>query len=191
MLVALAILTLLVTTFAPRWSLWRERRRLRGAAQALMLTIAGMRVAAAAEGRARGLAFEVDGASLSWRSAADGDGDGLRRSDLRSGADVFLEDPQYLERRFPGLSPGLPRGVPTVSGGSHGVAGVAFGRSMLLSLSPEGGATSGTLYLRNRHGDAVAVRVYGPTGRTTRFWRRAEAVRWSEEGVSASSDARD
>jgi hypothetical protein len=41
-----------------------------------------------------------------------------------------------------------------------------IGATPLLSLSPLGTATSGTLYIRGRDGTRMGVRILGATGRT-------------------------
>ena len=178
MLVSLALLAVLVQSLAPDFVRWRDRQQLLGAARNLSLTVAGMRAAAAASGRSRGLAFAYDeeGNSLSWQVIEDGDGDGVRRSDIRTGVDGAIAATVNLGRAYAGVLSGRPAGVPPVGGGSAGVGGVAFGRSRILSCSPAGSATSGTLYLTNRHGDGVALRVYGATSRLS-LWSWQPAAR--------------
>ena len=162
---ALALLGLLLQLVAPDYVRWRQR--LVGVARGLALTVAG-------------LSFEIDSGCLSWQVVADGDGDGLSRADLQSGVDRALAPPVRLRRRYPGLQAGRPRATPPLLRGSPGLGGVAFGRSRLLSCSPTGSTSSGTLYLHNSYGEAVAVRAYGPTGRLTLWWWAGNGSEWAQ-----------
>jgi len=57
-------------------------------------------------------------------------------------------------------------GVPDVDGDHSAMSdGVRIGTSRILTLGPDGTATSGTLYVRGRRGQ-FAVRILGATGRT-------------------------
>ncbi len=71
-----------------------------------------------------------------------------------------------IASRFPGTMIGLHAGVPDVDGDrSTTTDGVRIGSSRILTLGPDGTATSGTLYVRGRRGQ-FAVRILGVTGRT-------------------------
>ena len=60
--------------------------------------------------------------------------------------------------------------MPDVDGSrATGEEGIRIGSSRILTLGPDGTATSGTIYLRGRRGQ-YAVRILGATGRT-RVWR--------------------
>ena len=180
-LVSLALLLVLLQAAAPIYARWTERLRLRGAARHLALRVTGLRVAAAAARRTHGMVFNdapQDG-DLEWRLAEDGDGDGLRRGDLASGVDRYLSSAVRLDVAFPGVLAGLPPTVGPPGGASAGRGGVAFGRSRILAASPAGSASPGSLYLRNRNGESVALRVYGPTGRLTLWWWAPEEARWT------------
>jgi len=61
-----------------------------------------------------------------------------------------------------GLLPGLPDVDGVADGGTEGVR---IGTARMLTLSPNGTATSGTLYVQGRRAQ-YAVRVLGATGRT-------------------------
>jgi hypothetical protein len=56
---------------------------------------------------------------------------------------------------------------------------VRFGRSDLISFSPGGSASSGTLYVTDGRRGFYAVVLFGPTARL-RVWRyRPEERRWT------------
>ena len=171
-IVLIAVLAILVQFAAPTFVGWRARYQLRGAAETLSLTTRRLQVAAVATGRAHGIAFSSSDAGLVWQEVVDGDGDGIRRADLRSGIDRPLGPTVRLESLYPDVEAGRPVLVPPLLGGSPGRDGVAFGRSSLLSCSPDRGTSSGTLYLRAGD-EAAALRSYGPTGCISLWWWQA------------------
>ena len=63
--------------------------------------------------------------------------------------------------------PEIPPGPGILMPGSDPVR---FGRSDIITFTPRGTSSSGTLYVSDRDGTAVAVVLYGGTGRI-RIWR--------------------
>ena len=171
-------MAILVQLVVPSFVGWRRRTELRGAAQSLALAVQLLRASALATGRSHGIVF-APGDNLSWQAVVDGDGDGVRRDDVVEGVDPAFGATWFLERRFPGLRSGLPPGVPPLRGGSPGRYGVAFGRGAILSCGIDGTTSSGTLYLQDRGGNAAALRLYGPTGRVTLWWRGSADRSWN------------
>jgi len=169
-LVALALLLVLVGYVAPGFAEWRSQQQLRGALMALQFSVVKARVASLASGRAHGLAFSLSEGDLLWDTVVDGDGDGIRRSDLTAGTDVPLEPERRLSAWFPGVRPGRPSGVPPLAGGAPGQGGLALGRSRILASAPDGSTTTGTVYLSTDSGYCAALRLYGPTGRDSVWW---------------------
>lgn len=115
-----------------------------------------------------GLRFEREGDGYRYAVYADGDGDGLRARDIRSGVDVRLADFERIGDRFPGVHIGIAADVPGIAGRETLRAGsdpIRFGATDGLTFSPLGTATSGTLYVHHRSGRQLAVRVLGATGR--------------------------
>ena len=89
------------------------------------------------------------------------------------GDDPVVVPLDALAAHWPAVSAGVPMVLPGIDGGaavSPSADGVRFGSARLVSFSPTGGATAGTLYLAHRTGAVVAVRVTGTTGRI-RMWR--------------------
>jgi type II secretory pathway pseudopilin PulG len=177
-LVVLAIFLVLVGFVAPSFSEWRTRQQLRGAVTALQLSVWKIRVAAAASGRSHGLALSLRQGDLFWETVVDGDHDGIRREDIRSGSDPVLEPERSLCAWFPGIAPGRPGAAPPLSGGSSGQGGLALGRSRILSAAPDGSTTSGTIYLFAKGGHGAALRFYGPTGRDSLWLWDPRASQW-------------
>lgn len=97
---------------------------------------------------------------------ADGNGDGVRTADIAAGIDARLAPDERLTDHFPGVEfgawPGLPAADPASS--APGTDPIRIGASDLLSFSPLGTATPGSLYVYSAR-NQYAVRVLGETGR--------------------------
>jgi type II secretory pathway pseudopilin PulG len=110
--------------------------------------------------------FQVVGAGIRYALFADGNGNGVRTVDIGHGVDAQVSAWESLSDHFAGVTFSIAPGVMDIDSGSP-IAGdpVRVGGSGLLSFSPTGTATSGTLYLSGRTGQQYAVRVLGATGR--------------------------
>lgn len=114
----------------------------------------------------------------SFGTYVDGNRNGLRTLDIQDGVDFEIAAPERLERKFAGVAFGLLPGVPDVDGGTGGgLSGVRIGASRILSFSPDGTATPGTLYVRGARAQ-YAVRVLGITGRTRVLQFRRRSGTW-------------
>jgi Tfp pilus assembly protein FimT len=157
------MLCLMATAFGigmPR--AWRltEEYKLRGASLYMRSLMRQVRAKAAAENRYAGIVFEdIDGDPV-LAVHLDGNGNGIRRREVASGVDGRIGDPRRLSEIFSGVRYGQPP-----SGSGSGFPGLRIGRSDILSFSPLGQSTSGTVFLSNRFGSVHAVVVFGATGR--------------------------
>lgn len=177
-LVTLALLGGAALQAAPAFVSWRQRQRLDAAVRAAGQQISRACALAAASGRTHAVHFTPAGADLAWVLVADGDGDGVTAADIAAGIDAPIDAVARLATGFPGVVPGRPAGVPTVSGGAADQQGLAFGGTGTVSCSADGGARSGTLYLRGPQRQAAALRVYGPTARLSLWWWEVASGAW-------------
>jgi hypothetical protein len=134
-----------------------------------------LRYRAVSEGRHYGVLFERGVEGWSWSVYRDGNGNGMRARDIRNGRDEHVEGPWRMGERWGGLELGIPRvdpplGPPPSNDDLEDGDPVRFGRSDLVSFSPRGTSSSGTLYLRGGE-RSWAVVLYGPSVRV-RFWER-------------------
>ena len=114
-----------------------------------------------------GLRFEPVNGEYRFAEYLDGNGNGVRTTEIAAGIDMELAPRQFLRDQFPGVSFGLLPNIPDVDG-SRAMSesdGVRVGTSRILTLGPDGTATSGTLYVHSRRAQ-YAIRVLGATGRT-------------------------
>jgi len=114
-----------------------------------------------------GLRFESQGDDFRFAEYLDGNANGIRSADIADGTDPELRPRERLADQFAGVSFGLRANVPDVDGTRSPTRqeGVRVGVTRILSVGPDGTATSGTLYLHGRRSQ-YAVRVLGATGRT-------------------------
>jgi type II secretory pathway pseudopilin PulG len=178
-LVVIALIGIVALYTVPGFVTWRQRQQLEGALRHLTQEVTRACSFAAASGRTHAVRFHPAAADLRWELVADGDGDGVSIADIDIGVDAPIESTARLAARFPGVLPGRPAGVPTVAGGAAGTDGVAFGSAALVSCAADGGARSGTRYLRSQGADAGALRVYGPTARLSRWWWNGATRSWT------------
>ena len=113
------------------------------------------------------LRFEPAGSDYRFAEFLDGNGNGIRTADISAGIDSLIAPSRALGDHFAGVVFGLRANVPDVDGvrSTADADGVRFGPGRLLSVSPDGTSSSGTLYVRGRRGQ-YAIRVLGATGRT-------------------------
>lgn len=161
LLIVLVVATVLFATALPRVAATVHEHRLRGAALHLRGLFRQVRARAAAESRYIGIVFdEVDG-DPEYSIYADGNGNGIRRADILAGIDVRIREPYRISETFPGVRYGtLPAGAEEPF-----FPGLRIGRSKIVSFSPIGASTSGTVFLSNQYRLLYCVVVLGSTGR--------------------------
>ncbi len=123
------------------------------------------------------LKFEQVGSDYSFATYIDGNGNGVRTADIRSGLDPVLHPEERLHYNFTGVSFGLMAGVPEIDGPAVSQDGVRVGAARILSLGANGTATAGTLYLHGRRRQ-YAVRVLGVTARTRVLFYNFTNKKW-------------
>jgi len=117
----------------------------------------------------------------SYAVYVDGNGDGVKTRDIGNSTDPQFGPTERLADNFPGVDFGVAPGLPPVESGTTapGTDPIKLGTSNLLSFSPLGTSSSGSLYIRSRRGAQYVIRVLGETGRVRvlKFDPRARAWR--------------
>jgi hypothetical protein len=173
-LVVLAIAAAGIAVAAPAAATLRTAGRGAAAARDLALELQAARWKAVTLSRAHGLLFERDAAGWHWRLARDGNGNGMRTAEIRSGVDPTVRRERRLGDRVAQVRLGLPDGVavpriPPGTGLLDPQDPVQFGVSDLVAFGQVGGTSSGTIYLTDGAG-AWGVVLFGPSCRV-RVWR--------------------
>jgi Tfp pilus assembly protein FimT len=120
--------------------------------------------------RARSVAvrLELVGDRTRFRLFADGNGNGVLQRDIDRGIDPALTPPAWLDDQVRDMSLRINQHITDVAGSTTLEPGddpLRIGNTALVTFSPLGGATSGTLYLAAHRGPQMAIRVFGGTGR--------------------------
>ena len=182
LLVSLALITTLGAMTLPRLNRGLEHWRARGAASYLASRFALARMQALQHNTNVAIRFERVGGAVRLASYEDGDGDGVKSTDIASGIDWPLAPVEQIDVLFPGVAFGFEPDATLIDGTgvTEGADPIRFGSTDLVSFSPIGTATSGSAYLHGSGGWQYAVVVLGATGRTrtTQFDRVVSA--WVE-----------
>lgn len=166
LMLAVSVATVLVGISVPLGGNAIDDLRTASAARYLAGRIAAGRMDAISRSQAVALRFQPATPDYLFTSFVDGNGNGIRSADIAGGIDLAVGVPRRLCDEFASVHFGLEIGRPDVDGVRNASAdGVRIGASRILSLSPDGTATSGTLYLQGRRAQ-YAVRILGATGRT-------------------------
>ena len=136
-----------------------DHARGHAAARYLAARLGLARSQAVARGAAVGLRFDQVAGGFAFSVFVEGNGNGVRTVDIQAGVDPPIEPVTSLFEQFPGVDIGLTPNSP-------GTDAVQLGRTDILTFTPAGTATAGTIYIRDREGTQWAVRVLGATGRT-------------------------
>jgi type II secretory pathway pseudopilin PulG len=164
---------------------WRARGRAEGAARLVMQQVRTARLLAARDRTNVALVFtnELDRGTR-FRLHRDGNGNGVRASEAEQGVDPPVGPATSLTEWFPGAVFRIPVDLPGIEDGAAVLAGSEplrlAGGGRVLSCTPLGAATAGTLYVTGPGGDAFAVRVLGTTGRLRLFVFKPDTARWEE-----------
>jgi prepilin-type N-terminal cleavage/methylation domain-containing protein len=166
LLLAVALTTILVGIALPIGGDTIDDLRTAAAARYLAGRIAASRMDAISRSQAVALRFQAAIPDYEFASFVDGNGNGVRTAEIGAGIDRPVGSRRKLCDDFSNVHFGLTVGSPDVDGVRNVSAdGVRIGTPRILTMSPDGTATSGTLYVQGRRAQ-YAVRVLGATGRT-------------------------
>jgi type II secretory pathway pseudopilin PulG len=171
-LFATAIMAILAGIAVPQTMASVDRSRAWAAARYLAGRMALARMQAVGRSATVALRFSDAADGFGFDTFVDGNRNGVRTREIASGTDRPLDAPVQLSEMFPGVVIGL------AEDGSGDP--VRTGSSSLLSFTPSGTATSGSIYIRGRDGSRFAVRVLGATGRTRVLRYVVHTGDWSE-----------
>lgn len=157
-LFVVSLIAIVSAIAAPQSLATVDRARAAAAARYLASRMAMARSYAVMRSAHVALWFDQGGSDISFQMFVDGNRNGVRTSDIASRVDRPLDAPARLSDLF--------SGVAIAVAGAAGSDPVRIGSSNLLSFTPLGTATSGTIYVRGRDGSQFAIRVLGATGRT-------------------------
>lgn len=159
MIVVAALILVLSAIAIPHALASVDRLKGRAAARFLAARMTLARAQAVSRGRTTALVFQRDWRGIAFRVHQDGNRNGVRAADIRDKVDLPTEEPVRLFELFPGVAIGVSPTTPTDDP-------IRLGGSDILSFTPSGTSSSGTIYIAGRDGTQWAVRVLGATART-------------------------
>ena len=185
-LLELIVATLLGTTLlamaTPAFQRLATAQHERLAVRYVVAEVMLARAQAARRGTSVGIRFGRDMRGYYFGTYVDGNGNGLRATDVRRGIDQPIGPTRRLEETFPAARFDRDPSIPPIGGtsGDQGGEAVRFGVGQTLTYSPVGTATPGTLYVRCGS-TQYAIRILGSTGRlrVLRYDRRERT--WSKD----------
>jgi Tfp pilus assembly protein FimT len=172
-LMTLTLVALVFGTALPQLLSARERMRTVAAARYLASRMALARTEAAARGASVALRFQDGPLGVAFAVYQDGNRNGVLAGDIADGTDRLVHPAVRLGDEFPGVRIALAPDTPAEEA-------VQLGRSDILSFSPDGTSTSGTIHVLGSDGVQWGVRVLGATGRTRVLRYDAAARTWVE-----------
>jgi type II secretory pathway pseudopilin PulG len=178
-----ALIAVLAAIAIPSLQASRDRDATRMAARHLANTFQLLRVDAVR--RNRSVAMRFDPGNLGrYATYMDGDGDGVLQGDIDQAIDPLLDPGAHLDDFFSTVSLRVALPLPTPDGaGTLPVEAdpIRIGNTNLVSFSPLGSSTSGTIYLAGREGSQMCVRLLGSTGRVRVLWFDRASASWRPE----------
>jgi prepilin-type N-terminal cleavage/methylation domain-containing protein len=148
-----------------------DRTRTAGAARYVAGRLAAARFEAVKRSAHVAVRFVDAGDGYLMRTYVDGNGNGVLTRDIARALDTPITLEERLDAQFSNVTFGILPDVTSLDPGEPFNADdpIQIGASTLLSFSPTGACTSGTLFIRGLRGTQFAVRVLGATARTRVF----------------------
>lgn len=172
LLVVLTILSLSAAAGTPRVLEWTRQLKVDSAAHELVGALRMTRSYAVRYSTKVGIKFLPDTESgVMYRLHRDGDGDGVRTSDIEAGTDPPIGPPHQLAHFGSHVLFGFPPGPAPRDPSNPGRRldrledPIRFNRSDIASFNHFGGSTPGSLYLTDGRSLLSVVRVFGRTGK--------------------------
>lgn len=169
LLFVLSLGAVLAAIAVPEVSHGLDEARTSAAARYLSSRLYQARMEAIKRSTRVGYRFVEDGDDFRFAPYGDGNNNGIRTADILAGVDWRLEPDDRLSWKFGAVRFGLLPGVPLIDGSVAGGDPIRLGSSNILTFSPNGTCSSGSLYLRGARQAQYAVQIFGVTGRTRVF----------------------
>lgn len=177
---AIAVMAIVAAAAVPLAHGSVDRSRAAAAARYVAARMAVARFEAVKRSAFVAIRFTENADGYWLRAYVDGNANGVLSDDIARDIDKPITSAERLDYHFPGVTFGIEPNVTSLDPGQPlNVADpIQIGPSTLLSFSPNGSSTSGTLFIRGRRANQFAVRVLGATGRTRVFQFSFEEGIW-------------
>ncbi len=183
-LVELVFTTALITTLSavavPPLLANVDEARAVGATRYLSTRLQQVKMEAIARSTDVGVKFLQEERGYSFTTYVDGNGNGIRSADIQRGVDTPLRPAERLRDLFSGVDFGAGADVTAVDpqAAAPGDDPVRVGASNILTFTPMGTSSTGSLYVRSPGGAQYVVRIFGETGKTRMLRFDARQRKW-------------
>ena len=166
-LMAITVMVIVVGAAIPLANTSIDRTRAAGAANSVAGRLATARFEAVRRSAHVAIRFVQQPDGYWLQTFVDGNRNGVLARDITRGIDAAITASERLDYHFTGIVFGIQPNVTGIDPGPFDASDpVQIGGSTLVSFSPTGSCTSGTLFIHGLQGHQFAVRVLGATGRT-------------------------
>jgi type II secretory pathway pseudopilin PulG len=179
--VASAVCVILAAIAVPVVGGTLERERALVGAQYLAGQLQRARLESLKRAQSVAVRLEILSGRTQFRLFADGNGNGVLQKDIDKGTDPPLTGVEWLDDQARDISLRINQAIKDVAGTATlgpGDDPLRIGNTALLTFSPVGSASSGTLYVAAQRGPQMAIRVFGATGRVRVLMFDAQARLW-------------
>jgi Tfp pilus assembly protein FimT len=181
LIVAVALVTVMAGIAVPVIGGTLDRERTVVGAQYLAGQLQRARLDSLKRARSVAVRFELIGARTRLQLFADGNGNGVLQKDIDRGNDPALTPPAWLDDQARDMSVRINQPIVDVAGSTTLAPGddpLRIGNTALVTFSPLGSATSGTLYVAAQRGPQMAIRIFGGTGRVRVLMFDTQTRQW-------------
>lgn len=181
LLPAMALAALVSATTIPVVAGALEHERARVGAHYVAARLMHAQLEALRRGASVALKVDLGAADATIQLFVDGNGNGVRTREIESGVDPPLGPADSIGTHARGVTLRVNQRVLEPGGTlwlDPGSDPLRIGSTSLISCSPTGSLTSGTLYIGAVRGPQAAVRLTGTTGRVRVLGYDAAGARW-------------
>ena len=182
LLFALGVASVLSAAAVPQLLAGLDEWRTRGAVRYLSSRLYRARMEAAIRNADTAVRFVAAGPTVEYFTVVDGNRNGVRAADVQTGVDQVVDHKERLADKFAGVEFGTLPGLPPVdsSGTAPGTDPIRLGSSDMVTFTPLGSSSPGSLYVRGRGQVQYVLRMFAETGRIrilryypgTREWKQ-------------------
>jgi hypothetical protein len=167
LLFALGVASVFTAAAAPQLRAGLDEWRTRGAVRYLSSRLHRARMEAAIRNVDAAIRFVAAGNTFEYVTVVDGNGNGVRTADVQSGVDRTVDHTERLPDKFAGVDFGALPGLPAVdpSGTAPGADPIRLGSGDMITFTPLGSSSPGSLYVRGRGRVQYVLRMFAETGR--------------------------
>ena len=177
---AMALSVTLGAVATPQFLTVVDDVRAAGAVRYVVTRLQHARMEAVVRSTDVGVQFSATARGYTAAIYRDGNRNGIRTDDIQSGTDPRIGSVELVSDLFLGVDFGTLAGLPAVdpSGTPPGTDPIRLGSSNILTFTPLGTATSGSLYLRGRRHTQYVIRISGETGKVRVLKFDPQSQRW-------------